>query len=99
MTSNLLVTGASGHLGQQVLESLLVAGETNIIATTRNLDKLSNFANQGVTVRYANFDEPESLKTAFAGAERLLLISTDALGDPEQPNKRLNQHKTAIQVA
>jgi len=96
MAKNLLVTGASGQLGQRVLELLLEAGETNIIATTRNTDKLAAFAEKGVDVRYGDFDEPDSLKTAFAGADRVLLISTDALGEP---GKRLAQHKNAVQAA
>jgi len=96
MTEKLLVTGASGHLGQRVLELLLESGAKSIIATTRHPEKLSQFINRGVDVRYANFDEPESLKTAFEGATRLLLISTDAL---DETGKRLNQHKTAVKAA
>lgn len=96
MTGKLLVTGASGQLGQRVLELLLEAGADSIIATTRSPEKLAQFANRGVSVRYASFDEPQSLTTAFAGATRMLLISTDALGEP---NKRLSQHKVAVQVA
>ncbi len=96
MSKTLLVTGASGTLGQRVLELLLESGDHTIIATTRNPEKLSHFADKGVIVRYANFDEPESLKTAFADADRLLLISTDVLGEP---GKRLAQHKVAVQAA
>ncbi len=96
MTEKLLVTGASGHLGQRVLELLLEAGENSIIATTRHPEKLAQFANRGVDVRYASFDEPESLKTAFEGATRLLLISTDAL---DEVGKRLRQHQIAVKAA
>ena len=96
MTGTLLVTGASGQLGQQVMDFLLAAGETDIIGTTRNPDKLSDYAAKGVTVRAADFDKTETLVEAFAGADRLLLISTDAL---DEPGKRLRQHKAAIQAA
>lgn len=96
MTEKLLVTGASGQLGQRVLELLLEAGANSIIATTRHPEKLAHFANRGVSVRYASFDEPESLKTAFEGATRLLLISTDAL---DEVGKRLRQHKIAVKAA
>jgi len=96
MSTTLLVTGASGQLGRRVVELLLESGEENIIAITRNPDKLADFAEDGVDVRYGSFDEPDSLKAAFAGANRMLLISTDAVGEP---GKRLNQHKTAVQAA
>ena len=96
MTQHLLVTGASGQLGQRVIELLLEAGKTNIIATTRSPENLSDFSAKGVDIRYASFDEPDSLTLAFKGADRLLLISTDALGEP---GKRIQQHKNAVQAA
>lgn len=96
MSDTLLVTGASGQLGQQVIEFLLEVGDHTIIATTRSPEKLAHFADHGVIVREADFDDPKSLDTAFAGADRLLLISTDALGEP---GKRLKQHQTAVQSA
>lgn len=96
MSQTLLVTGASGHLGQCVLELLLEAGEKNIIATTRSPEKLAAFAARGVTIRAADFDNTESLVAAFTGADRLLLISTDAL---DRPGHRLEQHQNAVQAA
>lgn len=94
--STLLVTGASGHLGQRVLELLLEAGEKDIIATTRTPETLAAFAARGVTVRAADFEDTESLTVAFSGAERLLLISTDAL---DRPGRRLQQHQNAVAAA
>lgn len=91
-----LVTGASGTLGQQVVEALLAKGDTNIIATTRDPAKLAAFAARGVDVRAADFDKPEGLAAAFAGAERLLLISTDAL---DVPGRRVAQHRAAVRAA
>jgi NAD(P)H dehydrogenase (quinone) len=92
----LLVTGAGGQLGRQALEILLESGADNIIATTRNPEKLAAFAARGVELRRADFDDPASLPGAFAGAERLLLISTDALADP---GRRLAQHRAAVAAA
>ncbi|MCK6580009.1 MAG: SDR family oxidoreductase [Anaerolineae bacterium] len=92
----LLVTGASGHLGRRALELLLGRGAKRIIAATRTPDTLADFAARGVEVRRADFDDPASLKSAFASADRLLLISTDAVG---QQGRRLNQHRNAIQAA
>ncbi|MBU8895187.1 NAD(P)-dependent oxidoreductase [Corallococcus sp. H22C18031201] len=96
MSKPLLVTGAAGHLGRQVLELLLAANVGPVIATTRDPEKLRDFQARGVTVRAANFDAPESLPRAFAGAERMLLISTD---DLTHPGRRLEQHRNAVAAA
>lgn len=93
MATPLLVTGASGHLGRRVLDLLLERGAGPIIATTRNPDQLASYAARGVDVRRADFDDEASLASAFAGAKRALLISTDAL---DRPGRRIDQHRRAI---
>ena len=95
----LLVTGASGHLGCAVVRHLLETLQVppaRIIATSRKPDALADLAAQGVTVRAADFDQPGTLAEAFRGADRLLLVSTDAL---LEPGKRLVQHRAAVQAA
>ena len=99
MSHTLLVTGAAGHLGQRVISHLLdtlhiPAGR--IVAATRAPEKLSALAARGVAVRRADFDDPASLDSAFAGAQRLLLVSTDAI---DRPGRRLEQHQAAIAAA
>ena len=93
---NLGVTGASGHLGRRVVELLLESGADHIVALTRNPEKIADLAARGAETRPASFDDPESLRKAFAGVERALIISTDALG---QPGKRLAQHRNAVEAA
>ncbi|HSX64595.1 MAG TPA: NmrA family NAD(P)-binding protein, partial [Pseudoxanthomonas sp.] len=98
-TPTLLVTGASGHLGRATLAHLLGTLQipaSRIIATSRKPDTLADLAARGVTVRAADFDDPASLEVAFAGADRLLLVSTDAW---LEPGKRLQQHGAAVQAA
>lgn len=92
----LLVTGASGQLGRRVVELLLAANAGPIIATTRTPEKLADFVARGVTVREASFEAPETLAQAFAGADRLLLISTDAV---DGTDRRARQHVTAVRAA
>lgn len=94
-----LVTGASGHFGRIVLDSLLTTHKipaSRIIATTRKPQTLAEYAAKGVSVRAADFEKPDGLAAAFAGATRLLLISTDTL---DRPGARLKQHRTAIAAA
>jgi NAD(P)H dehydrogenase (quinone) len=95
-TQTLLVTGASGHLGRRVIDLLLEANAGQIIATTRTPAQLADLAARGVEVRHADFDDPAGLAAAFAGADRLLLISTDMLMVPGQ---RIAQHQAAVAAA
>jgi NAD(P)H dehydrogenase (quinone) len=95
----LLVTGTSGHLGRRVVELLLSSPQTKgrkLIAVTRSPDKLADFAARGVEVRAADFDHPGTLQAAFAGVERALIISTDAL---DRPGRRREQHLAAVNAA
>jgi NAD(P)H dehydrogenase (quinone) len=96
MTQTLLVTGASGQLGRRVVEILLEKNAGTIIAATRTPEKLADFAACGVIVRKADFDDPASLATAFAGVDRLLLISTDAV---MVTGHRIKQHVNAVTAA
>ena len=94
--SRLLVTGASGQLGRRVIELLLEAETPNLIAASRDPAKLADLAVRGVETRRADFDDPASLAVAFAGVDRLLLVSTDALN---QPGRRIAQHRAAVAAA
>ena len=90
----IVISGAAGHLGRLVVAGLLEKlPAEQIVAATRRPETLADLATRGVQVRPADFDEPDSLPTAFAGADRLLLISTDAVG------ARVAQHKAAVEAA
>ena len=92
---SVVVTGATGHLGRLVVESLLQRGVPagEIIATGRSLDKIKDFADRGVRTVHADFNDPESLAAAFAGAQKVLLISSS------DPGQRIPQHTNAIEAA
>jgi NAD(P)H dehydrogenase (quinone) len=100
MTETLLVTGASGQLGRAVINHLLGAQKiapSSIIATTRDPENLADLAALGIAVRAADFNDRTSLEKAFAGADRVLIIST---GDLDlKTGRRLKQHRTAVAAA
>jgi NAD(P)H dehydrogenase (quinone) len=89
----ILVTGATGQLGAQVVSHLLrraPAGAFSVLA--RDPAKAAPLMDQGIEVRLGDFDDPASLQRAFSGISKLLLISTMA------PN-RLQQHRQVIDAA
>lgn len=92
---SIVVTGATGHLGRLVVEALLERGVPagRIVATGRRTETLADLAERGVVVRRADFDDPASLREAFAGAEKLLLVSGS------EPGRRIEQHGAAIEAA
>jgi NAD(P)H dehydrogenase (quinone) len=91
---SIIVTGAAGHLGRLVAEQLLerLAPE-DLVLVTRRPEALREVHARGADVRYGDFDDPASLRDAFAGGRRMLLISTDAVG------RRVRQHRAAIEAA
>jgi NAD(P)H dehydrogenase (quinone) len=88
------VTGATGQLGRFVIDALLKkvpAGE--IVAAVRTPAKAADLAALGVIVRQADYGQPETLEAAFAGVDKLLLISGSEVGQREA------QHKAVIEAA
>lgn len=92
--TKILVTGATGQLGRLVIQSLLkrVAADT-IIAGVRDPAKAADLAALGVEVRAVDYSKPEMLAAAFAGVERLLLISSSEVG------ARAAQHRNVVDAA
>lgn len=90
----ILVTGASGQLGRLVIESLLQkVPAAQIVAAVRNPQSVAEFAARGVQVRHADYDQPASLRSALAGVSKVLLISSNAIG------QRIAQHGAVIEAA
>jgi len=89
------ITAATGRLGRLVVAALLrnQVPAKQIVAAVRSPDKAADFAAQGVVVRKADYDQPETLRTALSGVEKLLLISGDDLG------RRVQQHRSVIEAA
>ncbi len=91
----ILVTGATGKLGTKVVESLLkTVPASELAVSVRNPEKAEALRARGVEVRHGDFDQPETLTSAFAGIDRLLIISAD--GDNET---RIRQHTNAVAAA
>lgn len=88
---NIAITGASGKLGQLVLQNLKQQVENvSLIALVRDLEKSADLA---VTLRKIDYNDLESLTHALIGVDTLLLISGNELG------KRSEQHANVINAA
>jgi NAD(P)H dehydrogenase (quinone) len=91
----ILVTGTSGHLGRLVVESLLERGvpAAEIVATARDTDAVADLADRGVVTRRADYTDPASLKEAFAGVDKAILVSSNQVGE------RVAQHRNVVDAA
>jgi NAD(P)H dehydrogenase (quinone) len=92
--TKIAITGASGQYGSLATAKLIALGRAHdLILMTRSPDKLARFASEGCEVRCGDYDRPETLAAAFAGADKLLLVSGTRVG------ARVAQHEAAIEAA
>lgn len=88
------ITGANGQLGRLVINQLLEkVPAAQIVAVVRNPETAADLRTLGVNVRKGDYDASTSLKEAFKGIDKLLLISAVV------PGQRLRQHKAVIDAA
>ena len=92
----ILVTGATGNLGKATINSLLNKGisANHIAALVRDESKSAELKSTGIQVRLGDYQDFESLTSAFEGVEKLLLISSSS-----DIVHRFNQHKNVIDAA
>lgn len=89
-----LVTGASGQLGGMVMDQMAVrVPRTQLVALVRTDGEAAHFAARQIPTRRADYDDLEALVAALEGIDRLLLISSPAIG------QRLQQHQNVIFAA
>jgi NAD(P)H dehydrogenase (quinone) len=92
---SIVITGATGQLGRHVIAALLQRGVPahQIVAVGRSTEKLADFASRGVQVKAMDYDDAATVAEALRGADRVLLISSSAVG------QRVEQHRTVIEAA
>ena len=94
----IIVSGASGQLGALVVQALLARhvapADLILVSRTPDTDALKAYAARGASVRYGDFNEPDSLGSAYSGGTRMLLISINGGG-----GNRPELHKVAIDAA
>lgn len=91
----ILVTGATGHFGNGTINFLLDKGvkASQISALVRNEQSANEFKAKGLNALVGNYDNYNSLVTAFKGVEKLLFISGSEI------KNRTAQHFNVINAA
>jgi NAD(P)H dehydrogenase (quinone) len=94
--ASIAVTGASGKLGGATIRFLLQreVAPKDIVAIVRDPNKVADLAARGVQVRRSDYTDPKSLESAFRGVDKLLFISTSALGE-----ERMLHHRNVVNAA
>lgn len=88
------ITGATGQLGQLVIENLLNTTAANqLAAIVRNPAKAQALSQKGVAVRQADYGDEAALTAALQGVDKLLIISSSEVG------QRAPQHRNIINAA
>ncbi|SCG52995.1 SDR family oxidoreductase [Micromonospora humi] len=92
---SIAVTGATGQLGRLIVTALLDRGVPagEIVAIGRDTDRLAELAGRGVVTRSADYDDPDSLRAALAGVDRLMFVSGSEVG------RRRPQHANVVTAA
>ena len=89
-----LVTGASGQLGQRVIGAFATrVAKSDIIALVRSEKAAEDYAAKGIATRLGDYTDQAALEAAFAGVDRLLLISSSEI------DQRAAQHGNVLAAA
>jgi NAD(P)H dehydrogenase (quinone) len=90
----ILITGASGQLGRQVIEGLLATEPADqIIAGVRDRTRVADLEDRGIQIRHLDYNQPATIPSALAGADKALLVSSN------DPVNSLAQHTAVIKAA
>jgi NAD(P)H dehydrogenase (quinone) len=91
----IIVTGATGALNGATVDHLLeTVPASDVVVVVRDAAKAARFADRGVEVRTGDYADPTSLPAAFAGADQLLLVSSN-----DQQADAVALHRNAVEAA
>ena len=92
MAAKYAITGASGQLGRLILDVALEKklNPADFVGLARKPSVLDDYKTKGFDIRELDYTKPETFPNAFAGVEKIVLISSTVVGE------RLKQHKAVI---
>ena len=91
----ILVTGATGPFGRLTIDALLARGVPagEVAALVRDPGRAEDLSARGIDVRVGSYDDPATLAAAFAGVDRVVFVSGNAVGH------RTPQHQNVVDAA
>ncbi|MFD1392124.1 NAD(P)H-binding protein [Lacticaseibacillus jixianensis] len=90
------ITGATGHFGQRALKYLAAkVPAEDIVALARNTEKAKQVVPAGITIRQADYTDPDQMTAALSNIDRLLFVSSL----PGGPVSRVQQHQNVVAAA
>ncbi len=94
----ILVTGATGQLGSGIIDHLLKKGiePSNISALVRDKEKAKVLKDKTLNIRFGDYNDSDSLVSAFKGVDMLMLVSSS---DREAIENRTVHHINVIKAA
>ncbi|MEL7419126.1 MAG: NmrA family NAD(P)-binding protein, partial [Cyanobacteria bacterium J06555_3] len=72
---NILVLGATGKVGGEVVKQLQDNPDVNVVAATRSPEKVQDFQNQGIDSVILDLDNPATIAPALNNINRALLLT------------------------
>jgi uncharacterized protein YbjT (DUF2867 family) len=94
MVTNILVTGATGNVGREVVQ-LLSAQDFPVTAAVRNSIEASKGFGSNVRCVLFDFTNPDTFADAFVGINKLFLVRPPAIADIHQITPALTAAKQA----
>ncbi|OJZ85080.1 hypothetical protein ASPFODRAFT_208268 [Aspergillus luchuensis CBS 106.47] len=96
MTLKYLITGATGGLGQHVLNYFVEnIPSCDFAAASSNPNNKDLFEHRKIAFRHVDYDDHQSLETGLRDVENLLIISTSGASRSEQHARVITAAKTA----
>lgn len=90
----ILITGATGQLGTEVINALLKKTDSGAVsALLRDTAKAGDLKARGVDIRVGNYDDLASLVKAFKGIDTLYFVSGSEMANRSQ------QHENVVKAA
>lgn len=91
----ILLNGVDGNFGSRAADVLLEKWpHEDLIFTAPTEDGTKRYADSGVELRVANYNDPDGLAKTFSGADVVILISMPFVGP-----RRRTAHKNAVDAA